>query len=303
MNIKALKAFRITFAEGSIANASEKMHLSQSAISRLISSLEGELRLPLFYRKGRRLSPTPQAQAFYRQAGRILDNLDEIRRIADEIRDTQTERLRILTMPRIAPTLVSPAACRFLNDSPDVQLSLDVRTRRDAQEWLVGREYDLGIGALPINHPEIDTEVLIKVRAEAVLPINHPLTKKTEISAEDLATEPVVTLLPGLLLRTQMEDFFRSAGLEKSFACETASSQLACQLVSDGAGITLADALTASTLRPDRVVLRPIVPERWMSFGLIYPKKAELSETSQRFIGYLKDRIHELSSTILLETG
>ena len=167
MNIKALRAFRLTLTEGSIAKASEKLHLSQSAVSRLISSLEGELHLELFERKGRRLLPTAQAKAFYREAGRILDNLDEIRHIADQIRKAQIERLRILTMPRVAPTLVSPTVSRFLSEQPDVRLVLDVRTRRDAEQWLVGREYDIGIGALPIEHPDIDTRVLLKVRAEA----------------------------------------------------------------------------------------------------------------------------------------
>lgn len=296
MNIKALKAFRLTLIEGSIAKASEKMHLSQSAISRLISSLEGELHLTLFFREGRRLVPTPQALAFNREAGRILDNLEEIRRIADEIRETQTERLRVLTMPRIAPALVSPTVARFLADSPDTRLKLDVRTRRDAEQWLVGREYDLGIGALPIEHPDIETEVLAKARAEAVIPASHPLADKTTISAEDLIDEPVISLLPGLLLRTQIEDFFHAAGHEKAFVCEVASSQLACHLAADGVGITLADALTASSIAPGKIVLRPIVPERWMSFGLLFPRKTNLSPLGEKFVSYLKEDIRSMAN-------
>ncbi|RLV59117.1 LysR family transcriptional regulator [Parashewanella curva] len=210
MHIKALRAFRITMIEGSIAKASEKMHLSQSAISRLISSLEGELKLELFLRSGRRLIPTQQAVAFDREARRILDNLDEIKRIADEIRTAQTQRLRVLAMPRVAPTLVSPTVKIFLALHSDVHLSVDVRTRRDAEQWLLGREYDLGIEPLPINHPDINSEVLLKVRAEAILPLNHPLSDKSEISASDLKDEAMIALLPNLLLRTQMEDFFHS---------------------------------------------------------------------------------------------
>ncbi|WP_133405962.1 LysR family transcriptional regulator [Parashewanella tropica] len=295
MNIKALRAFRITMIEGSIAKASEKMHLSQSAISRLISSLEGELKLDLFLRSGRRLIPTQQALAFDREARRILDNLDEIKRIADEIRTAQTQRLRVLAMPRVAPTLVSPTVKRFLEEHSDVHLSVDVRTHRDAEQWLLGREYDLGIGPLPINHPDISSEVLLKVRAAAILPLNHPLCDKTEINASDLKDEAMIALLPHLLLRTQMEDFFHSAGQEKAFACEVASSQLACFLVADGAGITIADSLTAKIV-DNQVVTRPIVPERWMSFGILYPKSVELSSAAKEFIALLKADLAHLES-------
>ncbi|GAA6151584.1 LysR family transcriptional regulator [Pseudoteredinibacter isoporae] len=303
MNIKALRAFRLTLHEGSIAKACEKLHLSQSAVSRLISSLENELHLELFHRKGRRLIPTPQALAFHKEAGRILDNLEEIRHIADQIRNDQIERLRVLTMPRIAPSLVSPTAQRFMSMQPDVHLILDVRTRRDAEQWLVGREYDLGIGVLPIEHPDIQTEVLLKVRAQALLPKGHHLLSKSSISAEDLSDEPVIALLPGLLLRTQLEDFFHSAGIQKNFSCDVASSQLACHLVADGAGITIADALTANIVDQSKVELRPIVPERWMSFGLLYPKHNELSEAGKRFVEYLKEDIQSLVGENTLVEG
>lgn len=286
--------------EGSIAKASEKMHLSQSAISRLISSLEGELRLDLFLRSGRRLIPTTQAIAFDREARRILDNLDEIRRIADDIRGAQTQRLRVLAMPRVAPTLVSPTVKHFLSHNPDVHLSIDVRTRRDAEQWLLGREYDLGIGPLPINHPDINSEVLLKVRAEAILPLDHPLAEKSVLSAEDLKDENMITLLPNLLLRTQMEDFFNSAGIEKTFVCEVASSQLACCLVADNVGITIADPLTSKIVETN-IVTRPIVPERWMSFGILYPKGIELSKAAMDFIALLKSDIEKMKDKTMLQ--
>ncbi|MEP5091303.1 MAG: LysR family transcriptional regulator, partial [Paracoccaceae bacterium] len=105
MNIKSLRAFRATLSEGSLAAAGHVLHLSQPAVSRLISGLEGELRLDLFDRSGRNLTPTPEGLAFYREAGRILDNLDEIPNIAAEIRAGRTESLRIVAMPRVARAL------------------------------------------------------------------------------------------------------------------------------------------------------------------------------------------------------
>ncbi len=271
MNIKALRAFRATLSEGSLVAASEILHLSQPAISRLISGLEAELKLTLFDRSGRNLTPTPEGLAFYREAGRILDNLDEVPRIAAEIRAGRTETLRIVTMPRIAQSLSAPAVARFMKASPGTNINLDVRARREAGKWLAGREYDIGIGALPVDHPGIVTKPLLRVRAQAVLPLDHPLSIREEITASDLAEETIIRLMHGLLLRDQLDDIFHSAGVTPKQTCEVAASQLACSLVAEGAGVTVADELVVAQTNSDKLALVPVTPERWMTFGLLYP--------------------------------
>lgn len=295
MNIKALRAFRATLSEGSLVAASEILHLSQPAISRLISGLEAELRLKLFDRSGRNLTPTPEGLAFYREAGRILDNLDEVPRIAAEIRAGRTETLRVVTMPRVAQSLSSPAVARFVRENPDTNVSLDVRARREAGKWLAGREYDIGIGALPVVHPGIVTRPLLRVRAQVVLPVGHPLASHDHLSASDLAEESVVRLMHGLLLRDQLDDIFHSAGVTPRQTCEVAASQLACSLVAEGAGVTIADELVAAQARKDKLTLIPVMPERWMTFGLLYPASQQKSESLLVFEKALFEVVDELA--------
>lgn len=282
MNTKALRAFHHAFSEGSVAAASRTMHLSQPAISRLISGLEAELKLQLFDRSGRSLSPTNEGLAFYREAGRILDNLDEIPRIAGEIRAGRTESLRIVTMPRIAQFLSAPAVAQLIQECPDVNVSLDVRARRESGKWLAGREYDIGIGALPVSHPEIRTVPLIRVRALAILPKAHPLSDTDHVTADQLANDTVIRLMHGLLLRDQLDDTFNSAGVTPANTHEVSSSQLACALVAEGGGITIADEMVASPFG-DRVATVPIEPEKWMTFGLLFPKTSESNDATARF--------------------
>lgn len=297
MNIKALRAFRSTLSEGSLIGASEVMHLSQPAVSRLISGLEAELKLTLFDRSGRNLKPTPEGLAFYREAGRILDNLDEVPRIAAEIRAGRTETLRVVTMPRVAQSLSVPALARFMRNSPETNVSLDVRARREAGKWLAGREYDIGIGALPVDHPGIRSKPLLRVRAQAVLPAGHALSSLPEITAIDLAEEPVIRLMHGLLLRDQLDDIFRSAGVTPRQTCEVAASQLACSMVAEGAGVTIADELVAGQGASDRLTLVPLAPARWMTFGLLYPVSQSKSLALLAFEEALMGHAEELCAT------
>ena len=290
MNVKALRAFRHAFSEGSIAAASDIMHLSQPAISRLISGLEAELKLRLFDRSGRSLSPTTEGIAFYREAGRILDNLDEVPRIAAEIRAGRTESLRVVTMPRIAQFLSAPAVAQFTRENPEVSVTLDVRARRDASKWLAGREYDIGIAALPVSHPDIRTVPLVRVRALAILPRDHPLANEASIAAEQLASETIIRLMQGLLLREQLDDAFNSAGVAPEVTHEVSSSQLACALVAEGAGITIADEMVAASFG-DRLVSIPIEPEKWMTFGMLLPKYQQSGSAAKQFQDKLVEHV------------
>ncbi len=297
MNIKALRAFRAVVAQGSLSAAADTINLSLPATSRLISTLEGELRLVLFQRSGRRLVPTPEGLKFFSVAGRILDNLDEIPRIAAEIRGGRVDRLRIVALSRVTHALVSPTVAAFLRTNPAALISVDVRARREASEWLVVREFDLGIGPLPLDHPEIHTEPLLSVRAMVVAPIGHPLCEQPSLSAEELAGWPFVGLMSGLLLRDLTDDFFRSAGVTPNLVAEVAASPVACSLVSNGVGLTLADEFVVSELAPTTVCLIPTAPERWMRIGFFYPKFRPLSKVGEAFVDALRAQAQKLSET------
>ena len=296
MNIKSLRAFQLTLSEGSLAGAAINLNLSQPAVSRLISSLENELKMTLFYRTGRRLKPTPEALAFYKEAGRIIDNLDQIPRIAADIKAGRQESIRIVVMPRVASTLVSQAISQFMAMNGKVRVSVDIQSRHDAYKWSSGREYDFGIGALPLEDADTRTQVLLRARAQVLIPKTHPLSKNKDVTAEDLINEKVIALSPGLLLRDQVDDFFHSAGLTPTYSCETSASMFACQLVADGAGVTILDALSSATINQEKVMLKPISPEKWLSFGFLFPQNHELSPSSLQLIDLLKKQAEKLAT-------
>ena len=291
MNIKALRAFRTIVAEGSVIAASRVMNLSQPAVSRLLAQLEAELKLTLFQRTRQRLVLTDEGRAFLREAGRILANLDEIPRIAAEIRASRTRRLRIVTMPRTARSVVCPAVARLTRRYPDVQVSVDLRARREIALWLGGKEYDIGFGGLPIHQQSIRSEVLVRTRLEVLMPKGHPLESRDVLSVEDLAREPVIAQSPGLLLRRQTDELFHARDIDIHYSLLTSSSQMACQLVAHGAGITIIDRLSAANFLADAVSLRPLEPERWVQFGAILPEGAEDEPLTAAVIECLREEI------------
>ncbi len=297
MRIKSLRAFCCTFAEGSLAAAASRLNISQPAVSRMISGLEEDLDLILFDRTSRSLAATSEGIAFYREAKFLLQKFDQVPQIADEIREGRTNNLRVVSNPRIASALVSPAIAAYLSENSNINVSLDVRARREASKWLAGLSYDIGVGSLPVNHPEIQTKVLLQARAQTLVPSGHPYANYTELSAADLVNEPIIGLSSGLLLREQLDDVFKQHGTMPRYICDVSASAVACNLVADGVGLTIADELVASQVPAEKVQLVPLVPEKWMSFGLLLPKKYHATPRNcDEFIAKLENRAKELAS-------
>ncbi|MCB1509985.1 MAG: LysR family transcriptional regulator [Hyphomicrobiaceae bacterium] len=298
MNIKALRAFRLIVVEGSLSAAAAALGMSPAAVSRLITGLEADLKLVLFHRTRRRLSLSPQGEAFYRDCRQILAGFDEIPSIAAGIRRLSDGHFRLVTAPRIGHSLVSPALALMRQRHPDLTCSVDIQTRLDIEARVGARRFDIGIVSLPVTHSlvKIENHPLFRVRAEVLMPAGHPLAAREAITARDLEGEPLLGLWSGQQWRQQVDDFFRSGGAVPTYVIETRSTHMACQLVRDGAGLTILDRMSAQAIDLTGVVLRPLTPERWIVFGYILPAGQTPNENSIAFVGCLKEVIREFLS-------
>lgn len=288
MNIRALQAFRLVVSEGSVAGAARAMHISQPAVSRLVALLEAEFRLTLFRRSRQRLLLTDEGRAFLREAARILANIDDLPRIAGEIRAARGQRLRLVTMPRISLSIVSPAVARFAAQYPDRHVSVDLRTRRDLELWIAGREYDLGIGNVPVHRDTVQGIPLVRARLGVLLPAGHRLADRKKLRLQDIAGERLIGQMPGLLFRRQVDELFGTAGLVPDYALETSSSQIASEMVAAGAGLTVIDRLSLTDGLMQRARLVALEPARWVCFGVILPAGAVLDGPAAQFVDCLK---------------
>ena len=298
MNIKALRAFRLIVVNGSLTAAAEALNLSPPAVSRLISLLEHEAQLQLFYRTRRRLTLTQEGEAFYREAEHLLASFEEIPRIINDIRGKIRRDFRLITAPRIGQGLVSPALAMMREKTPDLRCIVDIQSLFELENRVGTQRYDIGIVSLPVSHSliEIENKPLIRVRAEAILPQNHPLAEKASLTAGDLAPFPMIGLWSNQLWRQQVDDFFRSGGAKPSYAVETRSSLMACQLARDGAGIAILDRVCAEAIDLGGMVLRPIKPERWISFGYIHQRGQPLSAYAVQFLECVRQVVTALRS-------
>ena len=229
MNLKRLQAFRAVFEAASVTQAAERLHTTQPAVSRLIGDLEAELGLTLFVRQRRRLVPTAEGRAFYRDAEKALAAVDQIVDIARDIRTLRGAHLRVVVPMLIAFGILPAAVGAFSRAHPHTRVSLDIKDIRDIADWVADGPFDIGVTALPFEDARVECEPIATVRTVLVMPGRHPLVAKRLVNARDLHGESMILPL-GDPPRSQVCAPLEAAGLKIESITETSSALLACQL-------------------------------------------------------------------------
>ena len=147
-----LRVFHAVAEAGSFTRAADRLGLSQSAISRQISSLEGELGTPLFHRHARGLVPTEQGEMLAGASADMAGRIEAVRSRLTETRERPQGKLRVATTVGLGSGWLTERIDRFLELYPDIQLEL----RLDNEEVDVAmREADAAIRLRQPQQPDL----------------------------------------------------------------------------------------------------------------------------------------------------
>lgn len=182
MNLRQLRAAQVVAELGSVTAAANRLGLTQSAVSRMISGLEAELGVALFERHRRRLILSKHALQFIGRAERIVSEMQELQSSARAIRQGRSDRLRVIAVPPFLQQVIPVAIAKRLRRNPQLSVRLDVGRRVDLPDWINTRDFDLAVVGLPVDRPEVNVLPLPPVEAVAVLPRNHALAKQQRVS-------------------------------------------------------------------------------------------------------------------------
>ena len=160
MDWNRLKVFHAVAEAGSFTRAGDTLNLSQSAISRQISALEGELGTPLFHRHARGLSLTEQGESLYRTAHEISAKLAMTEAVLGEARERPTGKLKVTTTVGFGSTWLTPRIGEFLELYPEVTVELVLD---DRLLDLSMREADIAIRMRPPTQADLVQRRLLTV--------------------------------------------------------------------------------------------------------------------------------------------
>ena len=125
MDWDRLKTFYHVATAGSISRAMDTIHLSQSAITRQIQSLEHSLKTKLFKRHTKGITLTEQGSYLFEETEKIFADLNSIEKKIVEYKSVPTGNLSINTTVAFGSMWLSPRINEFIHEYPEINLKLN----------------------------------------------------------------------------------------------------------------------------------------------------------------------------------
>ncbi len=200
--------------EFNITAAAEVLFTSQPGISKQIRLLEEELGVDIFVRNGKHLTETTPAGArILEVTERILYEVDNIKRAADDYRETDRGTLSIATTHTQARYALPPTIKTFTAKYPKVSFQLHQGAPPQIAKWAATGEADFAIATEALEH--FSELIMLPCyhwnRCILVKP-DHPLAKMQKLTLKAIAEQPLVTYTFGFTGRSQLDRAFKVQG-------------------------------------------------------------------------------------------
>jgi len=177
-DLNLLVTLDVLLAEGSVARAARRLHLSASAMSRALARLRATTGDPLLVRAGRGLVPTPRALALRELVGPLVQDAEAALRPQAALDLKQLARsFTLRTSEGFVETFGPKLLARLAKEAPGVRLRFVAKPDRDSAPLRDGT-VDLETGvAGKMTSPEIRAQSLFRDRFIGVVRKGHALSK------------------------------------------------------------------------------------------------------------------------------
>jgi DNA-binding transcriptional LysR family regulator len=237
LDIGALQAFVAVAGERSFSRASERLHLTQPAVSKRVAALETALGRRLFDRMGREVALTEAGRAILPRARSILDDVREIRRLVDDLTGEVRGALSIASSHHIGLHHLPPILKRYAILYPDVELNLQFMASETACEQVSAGRLELALVTLPPDaEAALATTPLWDDPLDFVVAADHPLAREAEPTLADLGRTPAILPTGGTFTREIIARGFVDAGIDIRPGLETNYLETIKMMVTVGLG-------------------------------------------------------------------
>ncbi len=127
--LQAIRVLARVIETGSFTRAADSLSLPIATVSKLVRDLESHLGVRLLQRTTRRVTVTPEGEAYYARSGRILRDLEDIDGAFSAVRGKPRGQLRIDVGGSTARDVLIPLLPDFVRRFPDIRIDLSVSDR------------------------------------------------------------------------------------------------------------------------------------------------------------------------------
>lgn len=293
MQIESLKVFCDLTETESFTKAAQINHITQSAVSQQVSSLERQFKALLIERSKKKFRLTREGELLYKASKEIVQTYERLHSQLQELRNIISGTVRVATIYSIGLHDLPPYLKRYLKSYPTVNVHVEYRRANQVYEDVVGNVVDLGLVAYPTRDPRLEIMPLRKEPMVLICHPEHPLAKNKTVKLSALSSQKFVAFESDIPTRKALDKIFREHGVQVVPVMEFDNVETVKRAVEIDAGVSIVprtcvkneveEGTLAAVEVSDVELARPL--------AALYKKNKVLSTAMKQFLALLKEPI------------
>jgi DNA-binding transcriptional LysR family regulator len=285
-SVSSLRLVAAIMQLGKLTSAADKLHMSQSAASHALKSLESQLGWQLFRREREGLRLTEAGQQLCPLIEAALSSLERIRIGAAGLPALETGNLRIAAVPSLLGTILPPILREFANRYPGVEQSIFEGTDDEVHTWIRSGIAHIGFAALPVD--DVESEEIARDEWLALVP-EKAFPGKTSISLRELARSKF--LMSGGGCERHILRIFASAGIAITEPMTVKQMPTIHAMVAEELGVSLIPRLSLAGDWACRAL--PLKPRLFRHIGMIRSTSYVPIPATEAYLSLVRTRMKQ----------
>ena len=240
MNLQQLEYFKVIAETKNFTIASNILAVTQPALSKAISKLEEELDVNLFEREGRNIKITKYGEVFLKYAESALNDIEKGKEKLNDMKGCNDNIISIASTSCIGATFIPFLISNFFKNNLQIKFNINNETTEDILKDLKNKKVDFGFFANIEDiddYPEIESILVKREEYVLIVPKNHRLANREEVSLKELKDEYFIAYNDKSSdKRISYSDFM---GYTPKISAEPTEASVLSGLVAAGAGIAI----------------------------------------------------------------
>lgn len=255
VTIRQLRALAAVAECGSVTAASNRLGLTQPAVTQQLHQLQQQVGLSVVQRTGEGMLLTDAGREVLQLSQRVEAAIKSCQQSLDMMAGRAGGSVSIGAVST-AKYIVPHAIAAFSRLHPKIDLKLSIGNRGEIRQAMHGYDLDFAVMGRPPEDVEVEAHLIGDHPHVIVAAKGHWLAKDFGLAVADLSHETFLTREQGSGTRILMEGFFNKAEFLPHIGMEMSSNETIKQAVIAGLGIAFISAHTiAAELEDGRLVM------------------------------------------------
>lgn len=292
MTLEQLRIFVAVAEREHVTQGARDLHLTQSATSAAIATLESRYATKLFDRVGRRVALTEAGRLFLVEARAVLARATAAETVLADLTGLKLGSLGLAASQTVANYWLPEVICRYRSRAPGIAVKLAIGNTATVAARVRDSAADLGFVEGRVDDPGLSVDPVAEDELVLVVAPNHPWANRRPEPSSAFKTACWVFREQGSGTRAIFEACLPGLGLQPNdldMGLELPSNESVRAAVEAGAGVTVISKLVAASSLKAGTLVAVDVPLPKRRFFVLQHKERYVTQAVREFLNTVAD--------------